>query len=387
MIRALAVACSLSLGVAGAAAAEQSFLSRALSAVNETTPVGLKPAASRSAGFSGWFGDAWDGMSDVAGRGQSGLILPAYSLHPVFDYPNRSEQNSYTWGGGISRSVIDERGNERLVYALAFSDSHYDIQPFFGYAWLARWPLGNTGLYGGLGYTLAVTMRSDSAWLPIPAPLPLASIGTDRFGVYAAYVPFSNVTFLFAKAQFDDLQRRGSAPVTGSPWTRRNLAYGSFMRVHTDQEGIQGLTVQSGNGGLVGYRHFMSRDWAIDVSAGRSSHSMAFRGNQMGSFDLANVGVAAQYHIEASDSLRFHAGAGVGYWSVQNAELGANSLERSSFGPLVQAGATWAVSRDLHVTGGLTMGFPRFDLSRPGETTAAINPAPASFHIGIGYAW
>lgn len=375
---------SLALAVAaGAACAEESFFSRALSAINETTPVGLKPASERS----GWFGDAWDGMKQIGRDGQSGLLLPAYTIHPAWDYPNRKDQNGYTWGGGISRSVIDERGNERLVYALAFSDSHYDIEPFVGYAWLARWPLGNTGLYGGLGYTVALTMRSDYSWLPVPAPLPLASIGTDSFGIYAAYVPISNVAFFFAKAQFDDVKRRGTPPVGASPWSTRNLVYASASHDKTNQEGIQGITVESGNGGMLGYRHFFNRNVALDLTVGRDSHSMSDFGTKLGDFDLFNATAAAQYHFEASDSLRLHAGLGLGYWRVENPELGANSLERSNFAPVVQAGATWAIDRNIQLTGGLTMGFPRIDLSRPGKDTAAIKPSPAKFHLGIGYAW
>ncbi|MEG1831797.1 MAG: hypothetical protein RR240_00480 [Burkholderiaceae bacterium] len=377
-------ALALPLALASASAtAQESFFSRALSAINETTPVGLKPAAERS----GWLGDAWDGMTDIAKRGSTGLVLPAYTIHPAWDYPNRHNQNGYTWGGGLSRSVIDERGNERLIYAIAFSDSHYDIEPFIGYAWLARWPLGNTGLYGGLGYSVGITMRSDFSWLPVPAPVPLASIGTNDFGLYATYVPISNVAFIFAKAQFDDTRRRGSAPVTGSAWSTRNLLYAGGVHVKTDQEGIDGITVESGNGPMIGYRHFVSRNVAIDVNANRSQHSMADVGQPMGRFDLLNLGVAAQYHIEASDTLRLHAGLGLGYWRVENPELGASSLEQTAFAPLVQAGATWALTRNVHLTGGLTMGFPRLDLSRPGEDTAAIKPSPANFNLGLGMAW
>ncbi|MEF9943248.1 MAG: hypothetical protein RR758_03585, partial [Burkholderiaceae bacterium] len=99
------------------------------------------------------------------------------------------------------------------------------------------------------------------------------------------------------------------------------------------------------------------------------------------------LGVAAQYHIEASDTLRLHAGLGLGYWRVENPELGASSLEQTAFAPLVQAGATWALTRNVHLTGGLTMGFPRLDLSRPGHDTTAIKPSPANFNLGLGMAW
>ena len=119
----------------------------------------------------GFFADQADGVLRVMNEGKTSLILPVYTNHPRWDYDNRHEENGYPWGGGIARSVIDERGNERMVYAIAFSDSHYSVEPFKGYAWLGRWDMGND-FHLGAGYLLGLTFREDYYWYPIPAPLP-----------------------------------------------------------------------------------------------------------------------------------------------------------------------------------------------------------------------
>ena len=182
-----ALAASLSLLALGAQAGiVDSFL--------ETLPGGASPYPD-----AGFVGNQLNGMHDIIERGRTGLLVPLYTNHPNWDYDNRYEENAYPFGAGLSRGIIDERGNERLVYAMFFRDSHYEIEPIMGYAWLARYPLANTGLHLGAGYTAGLTFRQDYNWLPIPVPLPLLSLGNDWFDVYGTYIPGSNVFFFFSK--------------------------------------------------------------------------------------------------------------------------------------------------------------------------------------------
>ena len=146
----LALALSIAAAPATAQDAAPSFTQRALSATNESSPVGLVPPGEREPGWKGWFADAWEGSKRIFRDGHSDLLLPLYTFHPPYKYPNRFQENHYPWGAGFARTLIDAKDNERLVYVLTFSDSHYDFQPFLGYAWIARWPLF-AGLKGGLG--------------------------------------------------------------------------------------------------------------------------------------------------------------------------------------------------------------------------------------------
>jgi hypothetical protein len=367
--------------------AEQSAFSRFMSAVNETTPVGLVAPGERQGGW-GWFGDAWSGLKQTTARGRNGLLLPLYTWHPTPSYDNRSEQNSYTWGAGISRTMIDARGNERMVYALAFSDSHYDFQPMVGYAWVARWTLGSSGLYGGLGYTAGLTIRSDVGYaLPIPYIVPMASLGTDGFTMYAAYVPGSNVAFIFSRLQLDSTNSV-STSAGASPWARRTLVYAGGGWVKTDQEGVDGVTVASGSAPLAGLRHDFGRGWAVDFSVNRSNHDLAYFGAPLGSVRFTQYNLAGQYHFEATPTLRLHAGLGLSYLDVGGGSLNGAAIENGALAPLIQAGATWAVSPALRVIAGLNLATPRVDLTLPRTTTGtAIKPSPNLFYLGAGYAF
>ena len=149
-------------------------------------------------------------MKTIISEGSSGLLLPAYTIHPGYAYKTekRHNENGYTWGGGISRNFIDSRGNRRIMYAMAFSDSHNNFEPFMGYGWLSRWRLGSTPFYAEAGYTIGLTARGDYKWIPFPAPLPLVGVGTDNFSIYGTYVPFSDIFFFFANMTFDDRKTR-----------------------------------------------------------------------------------------------------------------------------------------------------------------------------------
>ncbi|MFM2446617.1 MAG: hypothetical protein RI936_1064 [Pseudomonadota bacterium] len=379
-------ACGLALACTAAQAEESSF-SRFLSAFNETTSVGLVPPAERSSGW-GWFGDAWKGFKTTAAEGRNGLLVPMYTWHPTPSYNNRSEQNSYTWGAGISRTMIDDRGNERMVYALAFSDSHYDFQPMVGYGWVARWALGGSGVYGGLGYTAGLTIRSDVGYVvPIPYLVPMASLGTDVFTMYAAYVPGSNVAFVFSRLQLDSTNEISSS-AGASPWARRTLVYAGGGWVKTDQEGVDGVTVSSGGAPLFGIRHDIGRGWAVDFSVNRSNHDIAYFRLPLGSVRFTQYNLAGQYHFEATPSLRLHAGLGLSYLDVGDGSLNGAAIENGALAPLIQAGATWAASPALRVVGGLNLATPRVDLTLPRTTTGtAIKPSPSLFYLGVGYAF
>jgi len=371
---------------------------RALSAMNESSPVGLVPRGERQAGWTGWFADAWEGSKRIFREGHSDLMLPLYTFHPPYKYPNRFDENHYPLGVGFARTVIDEKDNERIVYLLGFSDSHYDFQPVLGYAWMARWPLF-AGLKGGLGYTVFLTARADAMYLPFPAALPLASIGTDRVMLYGSWIPSTEVLFFFARISlpFTD----GSPPSTtgtasGLPFgaakgdggaLRANLFYGAGAWVNTDASGID--TVASGNSWapLVGYRHFVTDKVAFDVSIARSEHSLDLNGARLGTFDLIPVTFAAQYHFPSYRGLRMYAGAGFAYNQLAQRNLPGYTLESSSISPVLQAGAAYPLTDALMLTGGLTVNFPRNRLAQGETTLGTVKLSPVSFSLGLGYAF
>lgn len=116
---------------------------------------------------------------------------------PVDTWHNRnfysSEQieklNEIPIGLGFGKSYRDEEHNRRGFYAMAFADSHRDAEPIVGY-FFAKNILGSPQTLSlGLGYTLFVTARADSSYLPIPGVAPLISADYGRLSLNATYLP------------------------------------------------------------------------------------------------------------------------------------------------------------------------------------------------------
>ncbi len=365
--------------------ASPSFAGSMLSAVADTLPGGFITESNRSSGLSGWAADQSRGFMKIIREGSTALVLPVYTEHPRWDYDNRSQENGYPWGGGLARTVVDSRGNERLAYAILFSDSHYEPEPFLGYGWLARWNLGHSGIHVGAGYLAGLTFRQDYSWVPIPAPLPLVKAGTDRFGIYATYIPFSNVAFFFTTVTLDDTRQSREMPLApGSVWYgRNNLLYagGSWVRNDLgDPDTDRGRMTMSSNGGWnAGIRHYFDRHWAADLGTIRSKHHTYWNGEKRFDWTMTQVNLMAQYHADASESLRLFAGAGIGYAKLHRAGQSENSVH-----PAVQAGFTWAFSREFHLTGSVTTSFPRFKDIDAEKARGTGRPAPAAFSLSLG---
>ncbi len=114
--------------------------------------------------------------------------MPLYAWHNrlVWDEPN----NEFPWGAGIGRSFHDEDGDLHALYAIGFSDSNYDFQPFAGYMYQANWALDEARDWrAGVGFLLGVTAREKFGYIPFPAPLPLAGIEYKDVALHATYVP------------------------------------------------------------------------------------------------------------------------------------------------------------------------------------------------------
>ena len=139
--------------------------------VVDTLPGGL------AASSDGFFSAQLSGFREIVDKGRDGIAFGIWTEHPSFDYDNRSEENALPFGGGVVRTVIDEKGNERMLFGLVFSDSHYYPEPTLGYSWVARWPVSEK-YHVGAGYLLGFTFREDYHWCPIPLPLPVVKAGT-----------------------------------------------------------------------------------------------------------------------------------------------------------------------------------------------------------------
>ncbi len=160
----------------------------------------------------GWISQASSHLQRVYDQGQTRVFLTGYAWHDPHTYTaaKRAQLNSDAWGFGAARRLADADGNEELVYAMVFSDSHRKAEPVVGYAkqWIWRPEGGPISL--GAGYTAGVTSRADILNnIPFPIALPLLSLGIGRVRLYGTYLPKvnnklnnGNVAFFFASVRF-----------------------------------------------------------------------------------------------------------------------------------------------------------------------------------------
>ena len=134
-----------------------------------------------------------------------------YAWHNRYTYtPERIQTHHYNelaWGGGLGKGFFDEDGDWHGLYAMAFLDSHKNVQPIAGYGFVKMIHF-KYDFNAGVGFTLFVTERSDIFHgIPFPGiPLPLVTVGYNRFNIVATYIPggrnVGNVLFVFGKWTF-----------------------------------------------------------------------------------------------------------------------------------------------------------------------------------------
>ena len=119
------------------------------------------------------------------------IYLSGYAWHDRDTYTAKqlNKMNENTWGGGIGRSMRNERGNDESIYIAGIRDSNERPQWMAGYTYQWVFPVVNK-YEASAGLTALLIRRHD--WFdgrPFPALLPVASFGTRNAQLTATYVP------------------------------------------------------------------------------------------------------------------------------------------------------------------------------------------------------
>lgn len=153
--------------------------------------------------FTGNVAETWNNSPNKE------LYLPAITWHNrwTYDKEKTDEYNERPWGVGYGISRFDTEGDWHAIYLMAFKDSFNKWEPIGGYAYEKIWrPIEGQDFRLGLGFTASVTARDNWKYIPIPAPLPLASIGYKQLTFQATYIPGTynngNVFFAWLRWQF-----------------------------------------------------------------------------------------------------------------------------------------------------------------------------------------
>ncbi len=348
-----------------------------LESVADTLPGGIATSS------DGFFSAQLSGTRYIMDEGRDGIAFGIYTEHPAWDYDNRNEENGLPVGGGWYRTVIDGNGNELSLLLMTFSDSHYYPEPTIGYSWISRRKVGGP-FHVGAGYLLGLTFRDDYHWLPIPLPLPVVKVGTDRVGVNMTFIPFTNVFFFYGTVSTDSKESRSYPLASDSPFADKTEIYGAWMWERTDSATENGFTITSDKGILGGIRHFFAPNWAIDFNYATSEHDTHNKGVRDRRFKHETYSVTVQYHVNMTHTVRMHAGLGMGYGSLENKD---NSSDKGdALFPTVQLGATWAPVDHLRVLGGINLQFPRYGDIGP-DNDVTFRPSPVQMYVGAGIAF
>lgn len=162
-------------------------------------------AQARDNPLTRWTSSATHRLTQIWTEGQNELYVPTYAWHNRYEYDANkiARYNENPWGGGLGKSFYDEDGDWHGLYAFAFLDSHKNVEPVVGYAFLKERHV-NENLRLGAGYGILVTARPDIMHnIPFPGVLPWVSANYRRVSLSATYVPgghnIGNVLFLITK--------------------------------------------------------------------------------------------------------------------------------------------------------------------------------------------
>jgi hypothetical protein len=173
----------------------------------------LPAAAADSGNDDSLWQQTKDRIGAIADNGSNAIYLSGWAHHgrDTYSRAQLDQLNEKSWGGGFGRTLRNAAGNDESLYAMAISDSHKKPQLMAGYAYEWIWPIADTGLEAGLGYTGMLMSRQDYfGGAPFPIALPLASIGAKGTKLMASYVPRlsknkgnGDVLFMFLRVELN----------------------------------------------------------------------------------------------------------------------------------------------------------------------------------------
>ncbi|WP_131782051.1 lipid IV(A) palmitoyltransferase PagP [Legionella gresilensis] len=155
-----------------------------------------------------WFKAACQRLHQVWEQGDNELYFSGYAWHNRYTYSAKKIKtyNEHAWGGGLGKGFYDEKGDWHGLSAIAFLDSHKNVEPAVGYAFL-KMAHFNEHTHLGIGYSILVTARPDIFNnIPFPGILPWASFSYRQLTLSATYIPGAegagNVLFIIGKWTF-----------------------------------------------------------------------------------------------------------------------------------------------------------------------------------------
>lgn len=135
------------------------------------------------------------------------------------------------------------------------------------------------------------------------------------------------------------------------------------------------------------FSYFATNNIALELILATRKHDVTSNGANIGTVKHLPPTVTVQYHFMPDQKFRPYLGAGVNYTRFYDVNLlnGAVKLEKSSWGPAVQAGADIEISKRFFVNVDVKKIWMDTDVkSAAGATLANLKINPWVYGIGVG---
>jgi outer membrane protein len=115
-------------------------------------------------------------------------------------------------------------------------------------------------------------------------------------------------------------------------------------------------------------------------------HDVTVSGTNIGSFKHLPPTLTLQYHFQPEKAFKPYVGAGLNYTRISNVDLASNlDLSRNSFGPAVQAGFDFEISKNVYLNVDVKKTYIRADVNLNGSKVSEVKVDPLLIGVGIGW--
>ncbi|HEU4845736.1 MAG TPA: OmpW family outer membrane protein [Burkholderiaceae bacterium] len=184
----------------------------------------------------------------------------------------------------------------------------------------------------------------------------------------------------------------GNAMAEESPWMVRARAVHMDPADKSDPVGGVGasdrINVSSKTFPEVDISYFFSPNVSAElVLTYPQKHDVTLDGNKIGTFKHLPPTLLAQYHFMPDAQINPYVGAGINYTTVSKVDLldGAGSLEHSSFGLALQAGADYRIDKNWSLNFDVKKVQIRRDVFISGTKVSNVQVDPWLVSVGVGY--
>ena len=171
-----------------------------------------------------------------------------------------------------------------------------------------------------------------------------------------------------------------------SPWLVR-LRATHIDSANQDSTGL-GLSINNKTIPEVDVSYFFSPNLAAElILTYPQKHSVYAGGAYIGSLKHLPPTLTLQYHFVNSSNITPYLGAGVNYTRFSSVNLldGAADVERNSFGPALQAGVNFGLTKNLSFNVDVKKVWIRTKVSAGGAELGTFRVDPVLFSVGLGY--